>query len=86
MNQYKRYIPIVALVLVALGVNLDKFGIDLQRLAGGTAVTTTTPNSNSTGKAPSKQSSNPDSVGIDIDALAHWSSTTPEINLHHVFA
>lgn len=40
MNRYKRYLPIAALVLIGLGVNLDQFGIDLNRLAGNEPVAT----------------------------------------------
>jgi len=35
MNKYKKFIPIVAVVLIALGVNLERFGIDLEALSGG---------------------------------------------------
>lgn len=35
----KRWLPIVAIVLAALGVNLDRLGIDLERLAGGGTAT-----------------------------------------------
>lgn len=86
MSQYKRYIPIVALVLVALGVNLDKFGIDLQKLADGESVTTSSLDSQSSASSGHNRATTASGAGIDVDALAHWSSTSPEINLHHVFA
>ncbi len=34
MQKYKKLVPIIAVVLIALGVNLDKFGIDLEALSG----------------------------------------------------
>ncbi|MBX2838468.1 MAG: EndoU domain-containing protein [Gammaproteobacteria bacterium] len=82
MKQYKRYIPIVALILVALGVNLDKFGIDLEQLANGGSGTSLT-SSQQSGSSGSKSDS---SAAIDVSGLPHWSSTNPEINLKHVFA
>ncbi|MFK7852522.1 MAG: EndoU domain-containing protein [Granulosicoccus sp.] len=73
MNKYKRYIPIVAVILVALGVNLDQFGIDLKALSnGGTAIS-------------SPANSNASSAHVEPD-YAKWSKTTPNINMWHVFA
>lgn len=86
VNRYKRYLPIVALILVAAGVNLDKFGIDLNQLAnGGSALSqpSTSSHSNDNGAALSNGQSGD---AIDVEALPKWSSTSPEINLHHVFA
>jgi len=77
-QKYKRFIPIIAVVLVALGVNLDQFGIDLRELAGGASQTTS---SSSSGN--SSQSAN--SHGSAHADYAQWSKTTPEINLWHVF-
>lgn len=84
MNKYKRYIPIAAIILLALGVNLDQFGIDLQALSRG-------------GSAPTNQSSNTDSAtnsgssasfsdsGSEPD-YPKWSKTEPNINQWHIFA
>ncbi len=81
MNRYKRYIPIIALVLVGLGVNLDKFGIDLDALSRGGSITQQGQSGSnfSTGKSGSEQSSRSHSSGDK------WSSTNPEINLWHIF-
>ena len=87
MNKYKRYVPIVAVILLALGVNLDQFGIDLHSLTrGGSATTSNAGNtqqitvesssSNSGGKA--SDHSEPD--------YPRWSQTEPNINQWHIFA
>lgn len=77
MNKYKRYIPIVALVLVALGVNLDQFGIDLKGLSqgggGGTSISSTSGSSSGASGSHEKP------------GYSQWSDTNPEINLWHVF-
>lgn len=84
MNKYKRYIPIVALVLVALGVNLDQFGIDLKALSGGADTSLSSSGGN--------QSSSLSPAGSSSSGEAHnaadypqWSDTNPNINLWHVF-
>jgi len=68
----KRWLPVAALLLVALGVNLDRFGIDLERIAG-------------TGfdSAPTRQEQPP--ADGERHAGAQWSDTDPNINLWHVF-
>ena len=76
VNKYKRYIPIVALVLVALGVNLDQFGIDLKALSQGANTTVSSTASNSSSNTSNSHSSS---------SSEKWSSTTPNINLWHVF-
>ena len=90
MNRYKRYLPIVALVLVALGVNLERFGIDPESFAdGGPLVVTPEASGGTRDDGASTRDSN--------DALAraghasrpdypNWSTTSPNINLWHVFA
>ena len=35
MNRYRRYLPIVALLIVGLGTGLEKLGIDVQGMLGG---------------------------------------------------
>ncbi|MFK7992830.1 MAG: EndoU domain-containing protein [Granulosicoccus sp.] len=78
MNKYKRYIPIVALVLVALGVNLDQFGIDLKALSQGAGSSLS-----SSGSTQSGNSTHSDSHSEP--GYAQWSDTNPNINLWHVF-
>lgn len=70
LQKYKKYVPIVAVILIALGVNLEKFGIDLQQLSGQAAPTS----SSSTGSSGQSQLN-----------LSHWSNTSPKINQWHVF-
>lgn len=83
VNKYRRYIPIVAIILVALGVNLDKFGIDLNALSKGGSVTTSQPKSS----APSNSvSENNSQAGRTSDEnYEKWSKTTPNINQWHIF-
>ncbi len=80
MNKYRRYIPIIALVLVGLGVNLDQFGIDLRALSGGGGSNSSLSSSNS-----GQLSSNKDSGSHSKPSYAQWSDTNPAINLWHVF-
>ena len=74
MNRYKRYLPIVAALLLAAGVSLDQYGIDLRALAGGDA---------SRGSSPSAEVQGGDAP-YHPD-YPQWSTTTPNINLWHVF-
>jgi len=75
VNRYRRYIPIIAVVLVALGFNLERFGIDLEALSRGESIVNSTSSGNSlSGGQKTQHSSGP-----------KWSSTSPEINLWHVF-
>jgi hypothetical protein len=74
MLNKKVIIPVVAAILVALGVNLEQFGIDLNQLAGG--------NSNTSDVSRSNQSSGDTAA---YQSGPKWSSTTPAINLPHVF-
>lgn len=85
MQKYKKLIPIVALILIGLGVNLDEFGIDLKALSGQNAqVNQRAPEQNTTlgSKSTSKAAAPANFTG---DKLPHWSKTKPEINLWHVF-
>ena len=81
MNKYKRYIPIAALILVALGVNLDQFGIDLNALSKGAGTTTTqsSTQNNSSGNTSSNSSSH------TLSSTEKWSDTNPNINQWHIF-
>jgi len=77
MRNLKKLIPLVAVVLIALGVNLEQFGIDLGALTGQRSES-------------GSQSSSSAKSGNGNNAGAHgsgekWSSTNPEINLWHVF-
>lgn len=82
MLNKKIVVPIIAAILLALGVNLDELGIDLNQLAGNQTVTSesknnkdvfATNNSNSTGSTKAYSSG------------SKWSKTSPAVNLHHVF-
>ena len=81
MSKYKRYIPIVAVILVALGVNLDQFGIDLNALSKGGSVTTsqTSTNTNASGNTSSNTSTH------SITSGEKWSNTNPNVNQWHIF-
>ncbi len=69
MNKYRKLIPVIAVILVAFGVNLERFGIDLEALTGGY----------SQSQNPQQSSQSHSGSG------EQWSSTRPEINLWHVF-
>jgi len=88
MLNKKVIVPIIAAVLIALGVNLDELGIDLNQLAGNQSVSSDSNKTkdlfatNSTQNVPAKKSA-------AVKAYTHgskWSKTNPAINLHHVFA
>lgn len=91
MQKYKKLVPIVALVLLALGVNLDEFGIDLKALSGQSTTTSEVqtqqgdraPAAFDLGRSQPDKQTSPEPVAID--QLPHWSNTQPEINLRHVF-
>ena len=78
MKRLRPWIPIAAVVLIALGVNLERFGIDLERLADG-------------GSVPSFDLGGGSDAGADRDGAGaradtpHWSTTEPNVNLRHVF-
>lgn len=91
-NRLRPWIPIAAVVLIALGVNLDRFGIDLERLAGldgapagieidgGGAIVAGRGDADG-GGAPLAGGAGPDAPP-DTPA---WSTTEPNVNLRHVF-
>lgn len=93
MLNKKTIIPIVAAILVALGVNLDELGIDLNALLGNGngSATSFQVDSNSKAQTPSSNITLKNPVNKNTGAAAgyqagrKWSSTTPAINLHHVF-
>ncbi len=87
MNKYKRYIPIVAVILVALGVNLDQFGIDLHSLSrGGSATSSSAGNTQqNTANSGSGNTGSNSSDHAEPD-YPKWSQTEPNINQWHIFA
>ena len=95
MNRHRRWIPIAAVVLIALGVNLDHLGVDLESLARGGAPALFGPGrAAGDGGAPGVRSEAGPGGGLDgalDDAPGarpdgpRWSSTSPNVNLHHVF-
>lgn len=90
MHKYKKLIPLIAVVLIAFGVNLDQFGIDLQKLSGqsGQQGQHSSQSSNNTNTQQSQ--TNTAATGNKTSRPAahkgqHWSDTSPKINLRHVF-
>jgi len=79
LNKYRRYIPIVAVVLAALGLNLDRFGIDLEALGRGQS-----PFSGQSAEQSSPSASVNNSGGSSHSGQK-WSDTSPNINLPHIF-
>jgi len=82
VNKYKRYIPIVAAILAALGVSLNQYGIDLNQLAGGSSQPTQA-SSNSSSNANSNCQQSGSAGGHS--SSDKWSKTDPNINLWHIF-
>lgn len=76
MHKYKKLIPVVAVILVALGVNLEQFGIDLGALTGQSS---SSQSINQSTDCSSNQAS------ASQGKLPHWSKSSPEINMWHVF-
>lgn len=91
MLNKKVIVPIIAAILVALGVNLDELGIDLNQLAGNQP--------SSSQQSQSSSQNNSDVFATNNNTLpagnsgsvkaytpgSKWSKTSPAINLHHVF-
>ena len=79
MLNRKLLFPIIAAVLMAFGVNLEKFGIDLGSLGGsGDTVSSSTSDSNTSSDRSA-------SGTAAYRSGAKWSSTSPEMNLYHIF-
>jgi hypothetical protein len=57
VNRYKKYLPIAALVLIALGGGFEKLGIDLQKYLDGSSSGQTTQNQEATPQSHQKWSS-----------------------------
>ncbi len=92
MNRYKRYLPVAALVLIGLGVNLDQFGIDLHQLAGQGSGPSTISTSDAVAGRDASSAEAAQDAGTSFDradarepATTGWSDTEPNINLSHVF-
>ncbi|MFT5893736.1 MAG: hypothetical protein ACI8VW_000602 [bacterium] len=81
MSKFKRYIPIVAIILVALGVNLDQFGIDLNALSKGSSTTSSQISTQSNAPAYSGSTSGNDTIASG----EKWSDTNPNVNQWHIF-
>lgn len=82
MLNKKVIVPIVAAILVALGVNLEQFGINLNDLTGNTTQSTNQ-NTNNTAAV-----SNSGKSQVNTSAYKpgkKWSNTSPALNLHHIF-
>ena len=85
MQNYRKLVPIVAILLLAFGVNLDRFGIDLEQLSGqGNGNSQSQTRFETGGNETDNSQGNSGAGGIDAN-LPHWSSSNPEINLWHVF-
>ena len=87
MLNKKIVVPIIAAILVALGVNLDELGIDLNQLAGNQTVTSES-NNNKDVFASDNTSTNSSGSSGAVKAYSSgskWSKTSPAVNLHHVF-
>ncbi len=87
MNRYKKYLPIVALVLIALGGGFEKLGIDLQKYLDGGSSSQTTQSGNNSGSDSLTNTSQSKKTNQNSPTQSHqkWSSTNPEINLWHIF-
>lgn len=78
MLNKKIAVPVIAAVLLALGVNLEKFGIDLEALTGVSESSSTNTSSSTAGNTSQGQPA-------AYRSGSKWSNTSPEINLHHIF-
>jgi hypothetical protein len=81
VSKYKRYIPIVAIILIAFGVNLDQFGIDLNALSKGDSATTSQSSTQSNTSSNSSSQRSTDTVANG----EKWSDTNPNVNQWHIF-
>ncbi len=86
MNKYRRYLPIVAVLLAALGLNLDRFGIDLDALSRGQSPFSSQGTANSSGNSNSSNGQSASTGKSSSHSSGQkWSDTSPNINLWHVF-
>ncbi|ASJ71046.1 EndoU domain-containing protein [Granulosicoccus antarcticus] len=86
MNKYKRYIPIVAVILLALGVNLDQFGIDLNSLSRGGSISSSTNQTQQNSNSGQSASHQKQSSAHSEPDYPKWSQTDPNVNQWHIFA
>ncbi len=86
MLNKKTVIAIVGAILVALGVNLEELGIDLDALTGN-GQSTSVQSSNTNSGSSKGEVGNPfeKSLAGAYQSGKKWSDTKPAINLHHVF-
>ncbi len=82
MLNKKVAIPIIAAVLIALGVNLEEFGIDLEALTGASDSSSPAQTSNNNSSSTSNTLQGKPAA---YRSGKKWSNTSPEINLHHIF-
>jgi len=86
MLNKKVIVPIIAAILVALGVNLEELGIDLNQLTGNQpAVSQSTSNSDVFATNSTSVAAKSNSSVKGYKSGGKWSKTSPAINLHHVF-
>jgi len=86
VNKYKRYIPIVAVILVALGVNLNQFGIDLNALSKGGSSSYQAGSNGNTNRSNTDNASNSGGTSSHSASSGEkWSDTSPNINQWHIF-
>jgi len=91
VKRYKRYLPIVAALLIAAGVSFDQYGIDLCLLAnGGSLFGSGQSGQVSKDASGGSGSSNDGAADFQAGSQAHpdykqWSDTSPNINVWHVF-
>ncbi len=85
MLNRKILIPVVAAILVAFGVNLEQFGIDLNQLAGNTQSSGNQSSSSSANGTGFEKIASDASKTSTYQSGAKWSKSTPALNLHHIF-
>lgn len=89
VNRYKKLVPVIALILVAAGVSLDRYGIDLEALARGESpfgqATTTEPSASGANATLAPAPERTGGTDPYVHSSDKWSSTQPNINLQHIF-
>ncbi len=91
MLNKKIIVPIIGAILVALGVNLEQLGIDLNDLTGNNNNSGSSSSSSSSSGSQSGNNSNVATTASgNSNAQAYkpgkkWSDTKPALNLHHIF-
>lgn len=100
MKNPKVIAGLITAALLAFGINLERFGIDLESLLGGNTNVSVNQGANDSGKlnldqfksdksnSKSSQPTSSSSTSSNAKGYAHgpqWSKTTPAVNLWHVF-